>query len=169
MYVVEVKLADGPISFRLLPSSTIPQPLLHVFLNPSPPVAEIHREVAVLRSAMRRLLSSRRLSTTRCDTFPFRHDVFRFLFKSCNVFCRTLPQFSLDRFPSDFFPQDWYVYTNGQSNAFYAQTIYLAPRLRKTKPTFAANPTNPQEIIPVPFSVLYTQVVSLKVVVVPCQ
>ena len=52
---------------------------------------------------MRRLLSSRRLSTTRRDTFPFRHDVFRFLFKSCDVFCRTLPQLSLDRFPSDFF------------------------------------------------------------------
>ena len=39
VYVVEVKFADGPMSFRLLPSSTILQPLLHVFLNPSPPVA----------------------------------------------------------------------------------------------------------------------------------
>ena len=99
MYVVEVKLADGPMSFRHLPSSTIPQPLLHVFLNPSPPVAAIHREVAVLRSAMRRLLSSRRLSTTRRDTFPFCHDVFRFLFKSCDVFVVPYPNFPLTAFP----------------------------------------------------------------------
>ena len=83
--------------------STIPQPLLHVFLNPSPPVAAIHREVAVLRTAMCRLLSSRRLSTTRRDTSLF--VMMSFVFCSSLVMCFDVPypNFPLTASPPIFF------------------------------------------------------------------
>ena len=48
MCVVEVQLTGGPLSFQLLPSSTISQSLLILLLNPSPSDAVIHLEEKML-------------------------------------------------------------------------------------------------------------------------
>ena len=169
-YLVEIQLCMGyPVVHQFLPESSIPCPVLSSFTNPTPDPVIIHREVAKLRTAMRRLLQSRRLSTTRRESIAFQHDVFKYLFKSLDVRRRVLPEFSLEKFPTQYFPEDWYVYTNQVGDSYYAHQIFLAPRLRPTKPTYSEHPNQPGVLVPVPHSVLYSQLVSLKVIVLPCQ
>ena len=124
------------------------------------------QQVGRLRFAMRRLLSSRSLATTRRQTVDFRHDCFRYLF-NCFPTSRALTEFSLNKFPPAYFPADWYVYRRVTGDRFYARNIFLTPRLRKSKPTYAAHPAQPDVLVPVPETVLYSEVVSLKVIVLP--
>ena len=98
----------------------------------------------------------------------FRHDVFRFLFRECNVHCRVLSEFPLSKFSPLYFPPDWYTYIDPQGNAFFCKSIFLAPRLRPTKPTHGSLPSDPENFVVVPGSVLYSEVISVKVVVLPC-
>ena len=167
MTYLELQLVHRPQSFRHLPASAVPDDLLTTFCHRSPDPLTIHEQVWHLRCAMNRLLSSKQLSTTRRETVPFWHDVFQ-LFGNLDVCCHVLPEFSLERFSTSYFPPDWYARTSKSGDAFFPESIYVAPHLYYAKPTHADSPTQPKVLVPVPFSVLHSEVVLLKVIILPC-
>lgn len=133
------------------------------WVEPKPAEVVVANEAMRLVAAMRQLLSSSRNTPTRSTVVPFRRDVFSYLFPFTQFSSHLLTCVPLSDFNPHYFPPGWHTWKNNKGDGYYAQEIYLKPRLKKTKPLYAPNPNDPTTIIEIPGTVYYTEVVSFKI------
>lgn len=134
---------------------------LDSFTHPSPLPHLLFHHATLLKSTVRRLLASRSKSSTRRSVIPFRQDVFAFLFGQQSP-GRKLELFPPTKFPTPYFDPSFLSYTSAAGTLYYGE-IYLRFRLSVSSPNFTESPNAPNCFIPVPYSEIFTECLSVRV------
>ena len=118
-------------------------------------------EAGKLVAAMRELLAARRKSIVVSTVVHMRLYVFRYLFPFSSLSTHRLSVVPLSDFNPRFFPPGWHVYRSPTGDGFYADVIFMKPRLKQTKPMHAPSPHDSNTYEPVSGTVY--QEVSFKI------
>ena len=131
------------------------------FRSPEPVEVGV-MEAGKLAAAMRELLVARLKSTVVSTVVHMRLDVFKYLFPFSSFSTHRLSLVPLSDFNPRFFPPGRHGYRSPTGDGFYADVIFMKPRL-KTKPMHAPSPQDSNTYEPVCGTTIYQEVVSFKI------
>ena len=159
-FLVERASGQGPSVFRWLPEQAVPQEAVERWRSPCVADEDVRREVVRLRRTIAKLLQSKRSGPVRREIISFRHDVLSQVFGSeAAAPSHRLSEYTLDRFPPAYFPTGWNTYVSKSGDGFFAESVFMAPRLRTTKGTHVRIQDT---TVHIPDSELYEECLSVK-------